>query len=376
MNIKEYYRKSFWKTLPTKSYIKLLIAIFFTFSSVGFIVDLWSGAQQALPQLLINVLYSGIVSIGYGHAAMRNWKFFPVVIVFQILYAFLSGQSDAGIPLDDAIKTRLMVDGLGILAVIMIGYVFFLIFISGEGIPQVQLKTEMNLAREMHEVLVPPIQFENEHFSIYGDSVPASEVGGDLLDIHQTETGLTCYVVDVSGHGVAASLLMGMFKSAVHTLLQKEQSLSAMFNGINQSLHRLKKPSMFLTAAAIQFHPSKNSAEFSIAGHLPILHYQASAQSIRHLMIKQIPLSVKLDYAFKTETISYEKGDVFLFLTDGLTEAINSDKEEFGLQQIEALLIQNQSLSPKQMFEVVLKEVQQHGEQRDDQTMLVVRCLK
>ncbi len=373
MNIKKYYRKSFYRSLPAKSYLKLLLAIFFTFAALGFILDLLKGGQLSRWGLFIIVVYSGLLGLGYAHGVMRNWKVIPVVIAIQLSVLFLVPDSGVNFPLDNLIKSRLILDGLGIFITIILGYVFFIIFISGEGIRQVRMKTEMDLAKEMHDVLVPAIQYKNQRFEIYGKSIPTSEVGGDLLDLFQTGSSITCYIADVSGHGVAAGLIMGMFKSAMHTALGKGLSLSTILNTVNKSLHRLKKASVFLTASTIRFDKN-NTAEFSVAGHLPILHYQASNRSVQHLTIKQIPLCTKPDYEFITKTVNFAPGDLFIFLTDGLTEVHNSKDEEFGLSRIEEIVTEYNSKPIDLLFDIIVNEVQKHGPQRDDQTLMIIRC--
>jgi len=374
MENKKFYRKVFWRSLPTRSYLKLLIAVFLTFSTMGFLNDLWNTGQQPLWRLLITIAYFGLMGVGFAHITMRrDWKILPVFLIIQFCITFLMPESSAHIPINDMIKNRLIFDGFGILVSIFLGYLFFIIFISGEGIPQVRLKTEIDLAKKMHDVLVPKIQYKNKTIDVYGKSIPTSEVGGDLLDLYETGKSITCYIADVSGHGVAAGLLMGMFKSAMYTALQSQSSLSTIINTINRSLHQLNQASMFLTASAIRFDESK-TAEFTVIGHLPILHYQAHSNSIQHLLIKQIPLSVQPDYQFKTRKVNFRSGDTFIFLTDGLTEVLNSQNEEFGINRIEELIIQHHSQQIELLFNKIIDEINQYGPQRDDQTLMVIRC--
>jgi len=374
MGLKKYYIKTFWKSLPTKSYLKLLLAIFFTLSTIGFIIDLFNAGQQPLWQLFVTIVYFGLLGVGCAHIALRrDWKILPVLLIAQFSVMFLLPESTIKMQIDDLLKNRLIFDGFGLVVSIVLGYVFFIMFISGEGIPQVRLKTEIDLAKKMHDVLVPKIQYQNKNVVVYGKSIPTSEIGGDLIDLYDTEHKIICYIADVSGHGVAAGLLMGMFKSAMHTALKNESSLSEIFNTINQSLHQLKRASMFLTSSAISFDDNK-TAIFTIAGHLPILHFQTVSGSVKYLLIKQIALSVKPDFLFKSEKVSYNSGDIFLLLTDGLTEVANSKNEEFGIKRIEELLIQNHSQQPGAIFARIMNEINNHGPQYDDQTLMIIRC--
>lgn len=374
MDNKKFYRKAFWSSLPTRSYLKLLIAIFLTFSTIGLLNDLWNTGQQPLWRLLITIAYFGLMGIGLAHITMRrDWKIIPVFLIIQLSITFLMPESSAHIQINDIIKNRLIFDGFGILISVFLGYVFFIIFITGEGIPQVRLKTEIDLAKKMHDVLVPKIKYKNKTVIAYGQSIPTSVVGGDLLDLYESGNSVTCYIADVSGHGVAAGLLMGMFKSAMHTALQSKSSLSTTINTINRSLHQLKKASMFLTASALRFDETK-TAEFTVIGHLPILHYQAHSNSVQHLLIKQIPLSVRSDYQFKTKKVNFKSGDTFLFLTDGLTEVLNSQHKESGIKRIEELLIQYNSQQIDILFDKIIDEINEYGPQRDDQTLMIIRC--
>jgi sigma-B regulation protein RsbU (phosphoserine phosphatase) len=105
----------------------------------------------------------------------------------------------------------------------VLGYILLVIFINKEGIKNLRLQAEINLAQELHSNLVPKIEIVNNRFEIFGISNPTDEVGGDLIDFFENETAQTCYIADVSGHGVAAGSMMGMFKSTIRVLLNKDE---------------------------------------------------------------------------------------------------------------------------------------------------------
>lgn len=375
---RNYYHREFWKTLAPKSYMKLLLAVFFTFSAIGFITDLWIEGHSSTGHLIFTVALSGVMGAAYAFGATKNWKIIPVVLIIHLTIAVFVPNSVATLAVDHLnaamTKTRLLVDGLGIMIMIMLGYIFFIIFISSEGISHIRFKTEIDLASKMQDVLVPDIDFQNQHFQIYGQTKPFFEIGGDLIDFHENNNSLVCYTADVSGHGVAASLLMGMFKSAVHTSLQENKSLDEMINNCNRSLHPLKKPSMFLTVSAIKFN-SHNTAEYTVAGHLPVMHFQAAAKKIIYHSQKQIPLSVKTDFRFSTQKIDYNKGDIFIFLSDGLTEVRNKAGNEYGLEPVEQIILQRNQQSLNEIYTTIINDVKSFGNQHDDQSLMLIRCL-
>ncbi len=77
------------------------------------------------------------------------------------------------------------------------------------------METELSLAHAIQSTLVPTISFENKSFEAYGRSIPSSEMGGDIIDVVESERCLLAYVADVSGHGLPAGQLMGMLKTAM-----------------------------------------------------------------------------------------------------------------------------------------------------------------
>ncbi len=274
----------------------------------------------------------------------------------------------------DGKTEKLLFDGIGIYATAILGYVFFITFVTLEGIKQIRMRTEMDLAENMHHVLVPPIEFRNGELDVYGLSYPALELGGDLIDLIENDKYTTAYIADVSGHGIDAGLLMGMFKTAFHSKLTEDKSLVEIINDVNKVLSKLKKQNMFVTCSVIRFYPDKK-AEFLTAGHLPVLHFQKETQTIKQLLIKQIPISVKEDFSFTSNSINYSSGDVFILLTDGIIEVMSKTGKLFGLENVESLLLNCNSENPKDIFNYILGQANAFGKKADDQSAIVIKTL-
>ncbi len=77
----------------------------------------------------------------------------------------------------------------------------------------------MRLARQIHETLVPPIDYEDERIEVFGLSRASAAMGGDLVDLVHRDGSLDVYLADVSGHGVRAGVVMGMLKAAIRMRL-------------------------------------------------------------------------------------------------------------------------------------------------------------
>jgi serine phosphatase RsbU (regulator of sigma subunit) len=182
----------------------------------------------------------------------------------------------------------------------------------------------------------------------------------------------------VSGHGVGAGLLMGMVKSAARTRLREGATFDQLLTTINAVLFDLKSPAMFATFAGLQRGADDGVLQFTVAGHLPILHYRARTGDVVEVSIAQLPLAMFPDTAFSGAEVSCDAGDLFLLLTDGLTEVFDRPDqhgEEFGLDRVKSLLReQAAAAAPLEVIEQqLLAEVRAHGTQHDDQTLFLVR---
>lgn len=368
------FTRQFWHTVETKYYILFLLAVFFTFSSLGFVSDLLNNLEFSYSKLALSVFTTGLFSAGYAFSATKNLWLIPLFMIIQFLYMFFLRPDLGTLEMTaDLHETKARVNAMGIMFSVISGYTFFVTFITKVGINHFLMKAEVDLAKEIHDVLVPEIRFKNTDTEVYGKSIPAQDVGGDLIDISEQEGSLICTISDVSGHGVSSGVYTGMFKSSLRTILKTELGLNSILTKINSSLQPLMKKNMFITTAMIKINNSV-SAEFSVAGHLPILHFKKTENIVDELMIKQLPIGFKADFEFQSEKVNYEKGDMFVLITDGITETSNKSKTDFGLEQVKENIVKNSSLAPDQLANKLFDTVNNFGQQRDDVTLMVVRC--
>jgi sigma-B regulation protein RsbU (phosphoserine phosphatase) len=129
---------------------------------------------------------------------------------------------------------------------------------------------------------------------------------------------------------------------------------------------------MYATLAMLSFDDSIQ-AEYALVGHVPILHYRHLQPPHRSALNGTIPLGSDTRWALCEPGVSYLPHDLFLLLTDGITEVVNEREEEFGLARLEQLLSQHADQPLSQIWELVMGEVKQHGVQQDDQSLLLLR---
>jgi len=245
--------------------------------------------------------------------------------------------------------------------------------VTHEGLSNVRMQTELSLAHGIQARLVPDISLQTARFEVYGKSISSTEMGGDLIDIIERSDGsLLAYVADISGHGLAAGQLMGMLKTALRVSLQFHQQPVALLESADRVLPAVKDADMYATIALLQFDDT-SEAEYALAGHLPILHYRYRSGDTARLSMEQFRLGLIPGGCYATQRVSYSLGDMFLLLTDGITEVVNERDEEFGLARLERLLSEHAAEPLPQIWELVMGEVKQYGTRQDDQSLMLLR---
>ena len=377
----EYNRTDdFWASLPVRAQLKLVAAIFFTFATIGIITDMWQvHHQREWPWVVAMGVISGAIALSWALAFIRSKIFFFLIPITIFLQAFVTGISvDGGTFFgagDEEISRRLIIEGVACIGAIAAGYIFFVVFIWKEGAGQLRLRTEVSLAQDIHDTLVPPIAVITSRFDVYGRSSASTEVGGDLLDLYQKDGDVTVTVADVSGHGVSAGAMMGMVKSAMRMRLLVSSDLSQLVDDLNRVVHSLKSEEMFVTFACLRFD-STNAASVSLAGHPPILHYEKAAGTINRIDGADMPLGVVPDHAFTIQSFEFATGDLFIMLTDGILEVVNDADEEFGDDDIQTIVLANYDRPLADIVNLIAQAAHEHGVQDDDQTLVIVRVLE
>ena len=373
-------RFAYWRKVSRASMIIFYAGVFSLFSCVGFISMLMQSNQLRPVQILIVLLLSGGCAVGYAAISLtRKYLYIALVGLAQFgSFALLGWFYRDARPLLDphaALESQLHFLGISATLALIFGYALFLVFFSREGTRFFRAQTEVELAAEIHHALVPLIHKTIGSFEIYGASLPSGQVGGDLVDVAEDGETWMGYVADVSGHGVSSGVLMAMFKTAVRVRGVSDPSASVLLEKINRALLPLTMPNMFVTAALLQCH-DRTKLSASLAGHPPLLHYSKHSQSVTELPAQSLPLGIVPDELFGVDQLPHEPGDIFVLLTDGLTEVFDSQGNELGIDPIKAALCRDANKPLPELFQSLRKVSTGFGRQEDDQTMLLVRQLE
>ena len=373
MKAKDIASRSFWRSMPAGSMFHFLLAVFFIFAPVGFIMDIWQHGEMSIEGVWLSVLYSGLVSISYAYSFTRNLKVLPLAVIFQFGFQIIPWMHyfPGGPETEAEIQGRLIFDGVGIIVCIILAYVIFIRFITREGIKRIELLKEMELAGEIHRVLVPEIDLNDSRFEITGRSKPTDEVGGDLIDLIGHEKGIIAYMIDVSGHGVGPGLLSGMFKASFRSIFEEGKTLISIVNNLNRVLLDQRKKGMFITFGGMRFYDNDH-IEILLAGHPPIIRIDQNGE-LEELKLTQLPLLAIHKTDYKNNTIASKSGDLFIIYSDGIIETTNKKGEEFGFERLRKILKASFLLPTDKISERVYTELNTHGVSRDDQSLIVIR---
>lgn len=242
-------------------------------------------------------------------------------------------------------------------------------------------EAEMAAAAKIQNAMLPkktgPL-YDMKEFEIYGEMVPAKEVGGDLYDYFLIDNDHLAVVIgDVSGKGIPAALFMVLVKNTVQSQLMLDSSdLSMVMDKVNRLLIEESVRSMFVTLWVGVLCLSDGNLKFVNAGHtLAAMRKKGGIFTIEmdeHSMVAGALITAK----FTQNEIMLEEGDTIYLYTDGLTEAHNGKGEMFKTDRLLSVLNEEPALSPAELDKKVRKcldEFTGDAEVFDDLTTLCIR---
>jgi serine phosphatase RsbU (regulator of sigma subunit) len=245
-----------------------------------------------------------------------------------------------------------------------------------------RMKHELQIARKIQLDSLPQTTPSVKGLDISGTSIPAMEVGGDFFDYLSNGNGkLTVVIGDVSGKGTSAALYMAKVQGILRSLHGFDLPPKDLFNRANKLLCQDLEKRSFVTVLGAEFDIEKKSIAVSRAGHLPLWHYSARNGTVSKILPRGLGLGLNDATVFTNEMeakqVGYHSGDVFLFATDGVTEAHNAHGD-FGEEQLLQLLQSHHQESASVIQSRLLEALSAFvgdREQHDDQTVVVVKAV-
>jgi len=248
-----------------------------------------------------------------------------------------------------------------------------------EAIEKQRMEDELLIAREIQKGLLPALLPEIPRFSLAADNISSKQVGGDYYDaLRLSEHQWVIAIGDVSGKGTPAALLMANLQASIRALVPLGFPLSGLTGRVNDLMCENTGGTKFVTFFWGILDARERTLRYVNAGHnYPMLLYRDG--SMRRLDKGGMILGVmKTEIPYEEETVTLDSGDVLVMFTDGVTEAMNRDDQEYGEARLERLLRLHLDASADEMIEEVYKDVVRHAggaPQSDDITMMVVKSL-
>lgn len=232
--------------------------------------------------------------------------------------------------------TREGSSGRGVLP-LALAFAILIFLLSLELIDKIHFRDELELARELQASLIPKEMPSLPGLEVSAFNRIANTVGGDLYDFVVLPDGrLAMLFGDASGHGMAAGLVMAVAQAAFRTQLEISPDPDAVVSGLNRLLCRTGGPRSFFSACYLLLEPDGRYTAV-VAGHPPILQFDASAALLRHLGRGSYPLGIKTPVRWELESGMLAEGDSLVFCSDGIPESRNAYDDVFGYERLEAM---------------------------------------
>ena len=245
----------------------------------------------------------------------------------------------------------------------------------GEEQKLLQIQQEIKVAAEIQKNLLPTEIPIIERYDIYASNIPAKEVGGDYYDfIKISETKTAIALGDVSGKGLPASMLMANLQATLRGQLLFCNCAKDCIGRANNLLYKSTDTSKFVTLFFGILDTENNTLTYCNAGHNEPIFLQNKKEN--KLDKGGMILSIMEDIVYEEEIINFEIGSTLIVFTDGITEAMNEQEEEYGEGRLYNLIESQSDLGSKQLAEEILRDVRNFSSaipQSDDITMMIIK---
>lgn len=243
-----------------------------------------------------------------------------------------------------------------------------------------KIQSELTIARNIQLSMLPsnfPPFPERDDFSIYAMMEPAQEVGGDFYDFFFIDEERLCFLVgDVSGKGVPAALFMVITKTLLKNQALTGAGAAEILYHVNNLLCSENEELMFVTAFLCILDTTTGELEYSNAGHNPPLLSKAAGEFAYLKIDPNFILAGMKKFPYHSQIIKLEKGDTLFLYTDGVTEAMNWEEEQYSEKRLQEDLKGLEVAAEDDIIHTIKGKISifvGEASPSDDITMLVVK---
>lgn len=239
-------------------------------------------------------------------------------------------------------------------------------------------KTELLIAAEIQRSFIPKRSPELSCFEVAAVTIPAMEVGGDFYDFIKLQDGRYGMVIaDVSGKGIPAALFMALTRTIIRASALHQLDVSMVLGSANSMIASDATAGMFVTLLYGVLDDEDRTLIYANAGHPPPLLFRARDCGYEVKSATGIALGAVEGAKYDGVTIEFSPGDVAVFYTDGVSEAMSPSGEMYGLERLTRLIGGSCQLSAEKIMGKILSDISDFSigrEQNDDLTLIVLKA--
>jgi serine phosphatase RsbU (regulator of sigma subunit) len=247
-----------------------------------------------------------------------------------------------------------------------------------EVVEKKRIEAQLEIARQVQLELLPDSDPKMENFDISAYVFPTEEVSGDYYDwvmIFDDQIGIT--VADAVGKGMPAALLMSFLRASLRSGVQIGYAPHIALAKVSNLLWDSVEEHQFITAIYGILDSTNRTFVFSNAGHNPPLLIKPDGE-YRFVEYGDLPLGMFKDMHYHQHFIRFEKGQLMVIYTDGITEAANENGEEYGQERLAKRILEGIELPAKALIDHIRKGVADFTERKfldDDGTLFIVKAV-
>ncbi len=244
-----------------------------------------------------------------------------------------------------------------------------------------RLDHDLEIARDIQRILLPAKSPVIAGFEISGINLPARQVSGDYFDYIQIDAQqLGVAIADVSGKGVPASLIMAICRSVLRSQAPQSSSPAEVLRAVNRQLYPDIKEDMFISMAYLVLNQQSGAVTLARAGHDAPLHYRHATEAVEP--VKPPGMAVGIDSGSVFDRITHdfaiplERDDCLILYTDGVTEALDGNGDEFGFERMTQSVRANATSGAPAIVNGLIDDVRNFigaQPQNDDITLIAIR---
>jgi sigma-B regulation protein RsbU (phosphoserine phosphatase) len=263
---------------------------------------------------------------------------------------------------------------------IFLAFIIVSLLLAFELADKLSAKSELDVARKIQFDLIPKIPSKIYNYELSAYYEPAREVGGDYYDVVETPDRTFIIVGDISGKGMAAALYMVRVQAIIYQLLNNYSSIVDLIINLKKYFSKNLRREYFLTLAIASIEKD-GVINIARAGHPPIFHYRSEPKDFYVVNPQGIGIGLNdrgvFEKTLEQISIIAKKNDIVFMYTDGVTETMNVNFQQFGYENVKRIIQLNADKTSEEIKNALLRGIitfRGSAIQNDDISMVILKA--